>query len=57
VFHGPLPEEHRGFKDLTTAERWTLGPAVGLMLLLGIVPQILVLWFNPTILRWAEGLP
>lgn len=57
VFLGPLPEEHRGFKDLTVGERWTVGPAVGLMFLLGIVPQALVMWFNPTILRWAEGLP
>jgi len=57
VFFGPLPEEHRGFKDLTVAERWTVGPAIALMLVLGIVPQALVMWFNPTILRWAEGLP
>jgi NADH-quinone oxidoreductase subunit M len=49
VFTGPVPEHCSGFADLNTGERLALAPVVGLMLLTGILPQLIVNSVNPTV--------
>jgi NADH-quinone oxidoreductase subunit M len=49
VFTGPVPEKWAEFPDLHTGERLALAPVIGLMLLLGIVPQLIVNTVNPTV--------
>jgi NADH-quinone oxidoreductase subunit M len=49
VFTGPLPEHCTGFADLHTGERLALAPVIGLMLLIGILPQLIVNSVNPTV--------
>jgi NADH-quinone oxidoreductase subunit M len=53
VFHGPLKERWTQFIDLTARERLLLGPAVFLMLLIGIYPNILLKLINRTVLQMA----
>jgi NADH-quinone oxidoreductase subunit M len=50
VFSGPLQGRWAGWKDLTTGERLTVAPVIGLMLLLGVCPQILISVANPAAL-------
>jgi NADH-quinone oxidoreductase subunit M len=57
VFHGPLGGGSRGFADLTVSERWTVGPAIALIILLGVMPQWVVGWCNRTVVAWAEAWP
>jgi NADH-quinone oxidoreductase subunit M len=49
VFSGPLPGHCAGFQDLHTSERLALAPVIGLMLLLGLWPQLIVNSVNPTV--------
>jgi len=56
VWSGPLAPRWSGFADLTTGERCVALPAVGLMFLLGIWPQLLLQFVNPTVLQMVEGL-
>lgn len=46
VFTGPLPERWAKFPDLSAAEVAVVAPAIGLMFLLGIYPQLLIALFN-----------
>ena len=46
VFAGPLPEPWSKFPDLTSAEILTVAPAIALMFVLGIYPQVLIALFN-----------
>ena len=46
VFTGPLPERWSKFPDLTSAEILTVAPAIALMFVLGIYPQVLIALFN-----------
>ncbi|MFA7344049.1 MAG: NADH-quinone oxidoreductase subunit M [Terrimicrobiaceae bacterium] len=46
VFTGPLPERWSKFPDLTSAEILTVAPAIALMFVLGICPQVLIALFN-----------
>ena len=46
IFTGPLPERWSKFPDLTTAEILTIAPAIALMFVLGIYPQVLIALFN-----------
>lgn len=46
VFTGPLPARWKEFSDLTRTETAVVIPAIALMFLLGIYPQILVALFN-----------
>lgn len=48
VFHGP-PTPGRVFADLGTHEILVLAPAVALMLMLGILPQLALGFINPSI--------
>jgi NADH-quinone oxidoreductase subunit M len=49
VFTGPVPEHCAGFPDLHTGERMALAPVIGLMLLIGILPGLIVNNVNPTV--------
>lgn len=49
VFNGPVPEHWAHFPDLHSSERLALAPVLGLMLLLGLVPQLIVSTVNPTV--------
>jgi NADH-quinone oxidoreductase subunit M len=49
VFSGPVPEHCVGFPDLHTGERLALAPVIGLMLLIGLWPQLIVNSVNPTV--------
>jgi NADH-quinone oxidoreductase subunit M len=49
VFSGPVPERWAKFPDLHHSERLALAPVIGLMFLLGIVPQLVVDTINPTV--------
>ncbi|MEO6924405.1 MAG: proton-conducting transporter membrane subunit, partial [Bryocella sp.] len=48
VFAGPLNTKWATFPDLTTAERFALVPAIALMFVLGIYPQLIISLFNTT---------
>jgi NADH-quinone oxidoreductase subunit M len=49
VFTGPVPEHWAKFPDLHASERLALAPVIGLMFLLGLVPQLVVGVINPTV--------
>ena len=51
VFNGPVPEHCAGFPDLHHGERMALAPVIGLMFLLGLVPQLIVDTVNPTVVN------
>jgi NADH-quinone oxidoreductase subunit M len=49
VFSGPVPERWSAFPDLHASEWLALAPAIGLMFLLGLVPQLVLGAVNPTV--------
>ena len=49
VFTGPVPEKWAEFPDLHHGERLAMAPVIGLMILLGLVPQLIVNTINPTV--------
>ena len=51
VFWGPAPEHCAGFADLHHGERLAMAPVIGLMLLIGLVPQLIVESVNPTVIN------
>jgi NADH-quinone oxidoreductase subunit M len=51
VFTGPVPEHCMDFPDLDKSERLAMVPVLGLMLLIGLVPQIIVDSVNPTVVN------
>jgi NADH-quinone oxidoreductase subunit M len=51
VFSGPVSEHCASFPDLHHAERMALAPVIGLMFLLGLVPQLIVDTINPTVVN------
>ncbi len=57
VFHGPQGAGVASFRDLSGLEIATLAPAVALMFVLGVWPQLLVSLFNPLVTAWAAHLP
>jgi NADH-quinone oxidoreductase subunit M len=56
VWHGPLAPAHATFPDLTLRERCVAAPAIVLMLLLGVFPQLVMRLINPTVSGFVEGL-
>ena len=56
VFHGPLNQKWSGFGDLTVGEKIIVGPAIALMFVLGIWPQLAIGMFNTTVLQMVEKL-
>jgi NADH-quinone oxidoreductase subunit M len=57
VFHGPTGPHVASFRDLTSLEILTLAPAVVLMFVLGVWPQLLLGLINPLVTAWATTLP
>lgn len=56
VFHGPLNPRWAGFGDLTGAERAIVLPAVVVMFVLGVYPQLALGAVNATVMEWvAQG--
>jgi NADH-quinone oxidoreductase subunit M len=51
VFNGPVPERWASFPDLHGGERLALAPVIGLMFLIGLVPQLIVDSVNPTVIN------
>jgi NADH-quinone oxidoreductase subunit M len=51
VFNGPVPEHCVGFPDLHHGERLAMAPVIGLMLLIGVLPQLIVSSVNPTVVN------
>ena len=51
VFTGPVPERWAAFPDMHTGERMAMAPVIGLMLLIGLVPQLIVDSVNPTVMN------
>jgi NADH-quinone oxidoreductase subunit M len=49
VFSGPVPERWAAFPDLHQGERMALAPVIGLMFLVGLVPQLILNTVNPTV--------
>ena len=56
VFSGPLNEEWAAFPDLTAGERFALVPAIGLMFLLGLYPQLVLGTINSTAIHLVQHL-
>jgi NADH-quinone oxidoreductase subunit M len=51
VFTGPVPERWAKFPDMHTGERMAMTPVIGLMLLIGLLPQLIVDSVNPTVMN------
>jgi NADH-quinone oxidoreductase subunit M len=51
VFTGPVPERWATFPDMHGGERMAMAPVIGLMLLIGILPQLIVDNVNPTVVN------
>jgi NADH-quinone oxidoreductase subunit M len=51
VFSGPVPQHCADFPDLHYGERMAMAPIVGLMLLIGLMPQLIVDKINPTVIN------
>jgi NADH-quinone oxidoreductase subunit M len=51
VFSGPVPERLANFPDLHHGERMAMAPVIGLMILIGILPQLIVDSVNPTVVN------
>jgi NADH-quinone oxidoreductase subunit M len=56
VFNGPLNERWAAMPDLTLTERVLVLPAIALMFLLGIYPQLLLGVMNSTVVQMVERL-
>ncbi len=51
VFTGAVPERWASFPDMHTGERISMAPVIGLMLLIGLLPQLIVDTINPTVVN------
>ena len=56
VFNGPLNEQWSGFGDLTPGERAIVRPAIALMFVLGIYPQLALGAVNATVVQLVARL-
>jgi NADH-quinone oxidoreductase subunit M len=56
VFSGPLNDRWTGFRDLTIGERTALAPAIGLMFVLGLYPQLVLGLINSTVISLVQQL-
>ena len=54
VFSGPLNQSWISFPDLTVGERILLAPAIGLMFVLGLYPQLVLGVVNCTVIRLVQ---
>ena len=51
VYKRQVPEHWAKFPDMHGRERLALAPVIGLMLVLGLVPQLIVDTVNPTVVN------
>lgn len=51
VFAGPVPEKWATFPDLTGDDRLAMAPVIGIMLLLGLLPRLILDTVNPTVVN------
>jgi NADH-quinone oxidoreductase subunit M len=51
VFTGPVLEKWASFPDMHGGERLAMAPVIGLMFLLGLLPQLVVDSINPTVMN------
>jgi NADH-quinone oxidoreductase subunit M len=56
VFSGPLNAKWIAMSDLTTGERMALAPAIGLLFLLGLYPQLVLGAINSTAMEMVQHL-
>ncbi|MHB1960103.1 MAG: NADH-quinone oxidoreductase subunit M, partial [Acidobacteriaceae bacterium] len=56
VFSGPLNETWARLPDLTTVERLSLAPAIALMFVLGLYPQLVLGLVNSTVMQLVQQL-
>ncbi|MGH9616302.1 MAG: complex I subunit 4 family protein [Acidobacteriaceae bacterium] len=56
VFSGPLNEKWAALPDLTIIERLTLAPAIALMFVLGVYPQLVLGFVNSTVIQMVQQL-
>jgi NADH-quinone oxidoreductase subunit M len=54
VFHGPMNLTLAGWQDLSAGERLVLAPAIALIVLPGLWPQVLLHWVNPDTVRLLD---
>jgi NADH-quinone oxidoreductase subunit M len=54
VFSGPLNQRWGGLPDLTVGERLALAPAIGLMFVLGLYPQLVLGVVNNTVIQLVQ---
>jgi NADH-quinone oxidoreductase subunit M len=51
VFTGPVSEKWSNFADMHGGERLAMAPVIGLMILLGLLPQLVIDTVNPTVMN------
>jgi len=51
VFTGPVPDKWASFPDMHGGERLAMVPVIGLMFLLGLLPQLVIDSVNPTVMN------
>jgi len=56
VFTGPLNSDRAAFPDLTTGERLAIAPAIALMFVLGLYPQLVLGALNSTVIAYVHHL-
>ncbi len=56
VFHGPLPTPLAAWPDLSCRERWLFAPAIALVIIPGLWPQVLLQFINGDTLRLLDQL-
>jgi len=54
VFHGPLPASLAKWTDLTAGERWLFAPAIALVIIPGLWPQVLLQFINGDTMRLLD---
>jgi NADH-quinone oxidoreductase subunit M len=56
VWSGPMASHWNGFADLTISERLVALPIMGLIFVLGVYPQLVLKFINPTVVQMVERL-
>jgi NADH-quinone oxidoreductase subunit M len=56
VFSGPVNPKWEAMPDLTLTERLALTPAIALMFVLGLYPQLITGMVHGTVMQWIAGI-
>jgi NADH-quinone oxidoreductase subunit M len=56
VFSGPVNPRWSAMPDLTLTERLALAPAIALMFVLGLYPQLITGMVHTTVMQWVGGM-